>query len=83
MQIARFEEIKEKFHIKNENFYFYTVEADVTLKLREANEYELLAEEGLKEIYDNEPEGLWEKCLESYSERYNFNNLSIFRFNCC
>lgn len=65
MQIARFEEIKEKFNIENENFYFYTVEADGTLKLREANEYELLAEEGLKEIYDNEPEGLWEKCLES------------------
>ena len=29
------------------------------------NEYELLAEAGLKEIYDNEPEGLWEQCLES------------------
>lgn len=65
MQLARFEEIKEKFNIKNENLYFYTAEADGTLKLRKANEYELLAEEGLKEIYDNEPEGLWEKCLES------------------
>ncbi len=30
-----------------------------------ADEYELLAEEGLKEIYDNESEGLWEQCLES------------------
>ena len=29
------------------------------------NEYELLAEVGLKEVYDNEPEGLWEQCLES------------------
>ena len=29
------------------------------------DEYELLAEEGLKEIYDNEPEGIWEQCLES------------------
>ena len=29
------------------------------------NEYELLAEEGLKEVYENEPEGLWEQCLES------------------
>ena len=28
------------------------------------NEYELLAEAGLKEIYDNESEGLWEQCLE-------------------
>ena len=29
------------------------------------NEYELLAEAGLKEVYDNEPDGLWEQCLES------------------
>lgn len=29
------------------------------------NEYELLAEAGLKEVYDDEPEGLWEQCLES------------------
>ena len=29
------------------------------------NEYELLAEAGLKEVYDNEPAGLWEQCLES------------------
>lgn len=29
------------------------------------NEYELLAEIGLKEVYENEPEGLWEQCLES------------------
>ena len=29
------------------------------------NEYEVLAEAGLKEVYDNEPEGLWEQCLES------------------
>ena len=29
------------------------------------NEYELLAEAGLKEVYDSEPEGLWEQCLES------------------
>lgn len=28
-------------------------------------EYELLAEEGLKEVYDSEPEGLWKQCLES------------------
>ena len=26
--------------------------------------YELLAEDGLKEVYDQEPEGLWEQCLE-------------------
>ncbi len=29
------------------------------------DEYELLAEDGLKEVYDKEPEGLWEQCLES------------------
>ena len=29
------------------------------------DEYQLLAEAGLKEVYDNEPEGLWEQCLES------------------
>ena len=29
------------------------------------HEYELLAEDGLKEVYDQEPEGLWEQCLES------------------
>lgn len=29
------------------------------------NEARLLAEAGLKEVYDNEPEGLWEQCLES------------------
>ncbi len=29
------------------------------------DEYELLAEDELKEVYDQEPEGLWEQCLES------------------
>ena len=29
------------------------------------SEYEQLAEAGLKEVYDEEPEGLWEQCLES------------------
>lgn len=65
MQLAKFEEIKQKFNIKDENLYFYMAEADGTLKLRRVNEYELLAESGLKEVYDNEPDGLWEKCLES------------------
>jgi hypothetical protein len=40
------------------------VESDETLKLTRLNEYEILAEEGLKDVYDNEPDGLWEKCLE-------------------
>ncbi len=30
-----------------------------------ADEYELIAQEGLKEVYDQEPEGVWEQCLES------------------
>ena len=29
------------------------------------DESELLAEAGLKEVYDSELEGLWEQCLES------------------
>ena len=29
------------------------------------NEYKLLAEAGLREVYNNETEGLWEQCLES------------------
>jgi hypothetical protein len=44
--------------------YLYAEEADGTLKLRRVNEYELLAEEGLKEVYDCEPDGLWQQCLE-------------------
>jgi hypothetical protein len=27
--------------------------------------YNLLAEEGLKAVYDDEPDGLWESCLEA------------------
>ena len=29
------------------------------------DEYQLLAEAGLKEVYDIEQDGLWEQCLES------------------
>ena len=64
MQVARFDEIKEKFEIKDEELFIYAVESDETLKLTRLNEYEILAEEGLKDVYDNEPDGLWEKCLE-------------------
>lgn len=71
MQFAKFEQIKEKFDIKDEYLYFYMAEADGTLKLRKANEYELLAEEGLKEVYDNELDGLWERCIEE-CERLDF-----------
>ncbi len=64
MELAKFEEIKAKFDIKDENLYFYTLEADGTLKLRQVSEYELLAEAGLRNVYDSEPDGLWEACLE-------------------
>jgi hypothetical protein len=64
MKVARFDEIKEKFEIKDEELFIYAVESDETLKLTRLNEYEILAEEGLKDVYDNEPDGLWEKCLE-------------------
>lgn len=63
-KIAKFAEIKKQLKIEDDNLYFYTTEADRTLTLRQAGEYEILAEEGLKEVYDEEPEGLWEKCLE-------------------
>lgn len=29
------------------------------------SDYNLLAEDGLKAVYDDEPEGLWESCLEA------------------
>ncbi|MEA5535109.1 hypothetical protein [Crocosphaera sp. XPORK-15E] len=65
MEIAKFEQIKEKFDIKDDELYIYTLEPNITLKLLKVNDYEILAEEGLKDVYDNEPDGLWEKCLES------------------
>ncbi|MEB3311304.1 MAG: hypothetical protein VKJ02_13845 [Snowella sp.] len=64
MKVAKFSEIKEKFAIKNDELFIYE-ESDQTLKLIRLNEYEILAEEGLKDVYDNEPDGVWEKCLES------------------
>lgn len=65
MQVARFDEIKQKLAIKDEELFIYTVNQDGTLKLVRLNEYEILAEEELKEVYNNEPDGLWEQCLES------------------
>jgi hypothetical protein len=65
MPFAKFEAIKAQFDIHDDQFYFYAKETDGTLKLRQVSEYELLAEEGLKAVYNEEPDGLWEKCLES------------------
>jgi hypothetical protein len=64
MTVAKFEMIKKEFNIRDDELYFYSKEEDGTLKIRQVDEYELMAEEGLKEVYNNEPEGLWEKCLE-------------------
>uniref|UniRef100_UPI0005B29967 hypothetical protein n=1 Tax=Crocosphaera watsonii TaxID=263511 RepID=UPI0005B29967 len=61
----KIKQIKQIFELKDDELYGYTVEADGTLTLQKIKEYEILAEEGLKEVYDNEPEGLWEQCLES------------------
>jgi hypothetical protein len=65
MPIAKLNEIKEKLAIKDEDFFVYSVEQDGALKLVKLNEYQILAEDGLKEVYDDEPVGLWEQCLES------------------
>jgi len=65
MPLAKFETIKDQFELKDEYLYFYTIEDDGSLKLRRVSEYELLAEEGLKAVYDDEPDGLWETCLEA------------------
>lgn len=64
MQIAKFSEIKQRLHIEEDEIYFYAASADGTITLRKANEYLLQAEAGLKEIYGDEPDGLWEKCLD-------------------
>ena len=61
MPAATFEEIKQKLGIKDKNLYLYTLEEDGTITLRGVSDYELLAEEGLRDVYDNEPDGLWEK----------------------
>ncbi len=65
MPIAKFQQIKEIFDLKDDELYGYTVEADGSLTLQKVKEYEVLAEEGLKDVYDNEPDALWEQCLES------------------
>ncbi len=64
MEAAKFHEIREKFGISDDDIYFYEVESNGALKLLRVSEYELLAQEGLKDVYDNEPDGVWEKCLE-------------------
>jgi hypothetical protein len=64
MQAAKFSEIRNQLQLNDDKIYFYTIDKDGTILLRKASDYELLAEEGLKEIYLAEPDGLWEKCLE-------------------
>ncbi len=68
MQAAKYSEIRNQLQLNDDKIYFYTIDKDGTKMLRKATDYELLAEEGLKEIYLMEPpEGLWEQCLEDYS----------------
>lgn len=57
------EEEAEEFDARDDELY--KVKGDEGLTLSKINEYEILAEEGLKDVYDNEPDGLWEQCLES------------------
>lgn len=64
MQVAKLLDIKNQLQITDETLCCYIVDKDGTIRLRKASDYELLAEEGLKDIYDNEPAGLWEKCLD-------------------
>jgi len=64
MHAAKFSDIRIQLQLNDDKVYFYTVDKDGTILLRKANDYELLAEEGLKEIYADEPDGLWEKCLD-------------------
>ena len=39
-------------------------ESQTTFSHWAENDYTLLAQEGLRDVYDQEPDGLWEKCLE-------------------
>jgi hypothetical protein len=62
MYVGTLHEITQKLKLKDENIFFYSVESDGTIKLRKATEYEILAEEGLKDVYCDEPDGLWVQC---------------------
>ena len=58
MPFAKFVEIKAQFDIHDEQIYCYEKDDDGILKLSKVSEWELLAEEGLKAMYDAEPNGL-------------------------
>ncbi len=64
MNVATLHDIKQKLELTDDNIFFYSVETDGAIKLRKATEYEILAEEGLKDVYGDEPDGLWERCLD-------------------
>ncbi len=64
MPIGTLIEIKKKYNLNDESYYFYMVKEDNSVVLKKVTEAEILAEESLKEVYENEPEGLWEKCLD-------------------
>lgn len=56
--------ITEPINLPSGNVEVIILKSSENLQNSSTEEYELLAEQGLKEVYDNEPEGLWEKCLE-------------------
>lgn len=73
MNLAKFADIKKQLNLQDDNIYLYTTEEDGTVRLQLVNEYELFAEEGLQEVYSDEPEGLWEQCLEGQATRHHFD----------
>ena len=65
MPVGTLTEIKKKYDLHDESYFYYTVNESNAVILKKVSEAELLAEESLKEVYENEPEGLWEKCLDN------------------
>jgi hypothetical protein len=65
MPIAKLSDIKNKYNLDDEDFYYYTSESGGKISIMKVSDYEILAEESLKSVYDEEPDGLWESCLEN------------------
>ena len=55
MPIGTLIEIKKKYNLNDESYYFYMVKEDNSVVLKKVTEAEILAEESLKEVYENEP----------------------------
>jgi hypothetical protein len=63
MPFATLNNIKSKFHLEDTENFFYSINESGSIILQKVSEYELLSEDSLKKIYDEEPDGLWESCL--------------------